>query len=163
MVREVILQPGEIFFGKEDVHIKTFLGSCVAITLWHPEQKQGGMCHYMLPTRGAPTTELDGRYADEAITLLLKAIAQYPAPIHEYEVKLFGGGNMFDAPEYIQSDNNVATRNIQAAWQLTKHLGLDIKAHHLGHYGHRSLIFELNSGSVWLRHHRLPHQRESRE
>ncbi|MGL4885335.1 MAG: chemotaxis protein CheD, partial [Aeromonas veronii] len=48
-------------------------------------------------------------------------------------------------------------------WQLTRHLGLDIKAHHLGHSGHRSLLFELSNGSVWLRHHRLPHQRESRE
>jgi chemotaxis protein CheD len=25
------------------------------------------------------------------------------------------------------------------------------------------LLFELSNGSVWLRHHRLPHQRESRE
>lgn len=54
MAREVILQPGELFFGKEDVVVKTLLGSCIAITLWHPEQKQGGMCHYMLPTRGNP-------------------------------------------------------------------------------------------------------------
>lgn len=121
------------------------------------------MCHYMLPTRGWPTTLLDGRYADEAITLLLQAIAQYPPPLDEYEIKLFGGGNMFDQPQYARRDNNVATRNIEAAWQLTRHLGLDIKAHHLGHSGHRSLIFELSNGSVWLRHHRLPHQRESRE
>ena len=163
MAREVILQPGELFFGKEDVVLKTVLGSCIAITLWHPEQKMGGMCHYMLPTRGWPTTLLDGRYADEAITLLLQAIAQYPPPLDEYEIKLFGGGNMFDQPQYAKRDNNVATRNIEAAWQLTRHLGLDIKAHHLGHSGHRSLIFELSNGSVWLRHHRLPHQRESRE
>lgn len=163
MAREVILQPGELFFGKEDVVLKTVLGSCIAITLWHPEQKMGGMCHYMLPTRGWPTTLLDGRYADEAITLLLQAIAQYPPPLDEYEIKLFGGGNMFDQPHYARRDNNVATRNIEAAWQLTRHLGLDIKAHHLGHSGHRSLIFELSNGSVWLRHHRLPHQRESRE
>lgn len=163
MAREVILQPGELFFGKEDVVLKTVLGSCIAITLWHPEQKMGGMCHYMLPTRGRPTPLLDGRYADEAITLLLQAVAQYPPPLDEYEIKLFGGGNMFNQPHYAKRDNNVATRNIEAAWQLTRHLGLDIKAHHLGHSGHRSLIFELSNGSVWLRHHRLPHQRESRE
>ena len=42
MAREVILQPGELFFGKEDVVLKTVLGSCIAITLWHPEQKMGG-------------------------------------------------------------------------------------------------------------------------
>ena len=163
MAREVILQPGELFFGKEDVVVRTVLGSCIAITLWHPEQKQGGMCHYMLPSRRNPSTKLDGRYADEALALLLQAASHYPAPIHGYEAKLFGGGNMFTEPQYAQSDNNVAAKNIQAAWQLTRHLGLDIKAHHLGHSGHRSLLFELSNGSVWLRHHRLPHQRESRE
>ena len=63
MAREVILQPGELFFGKEDVVVRTVLGSCIAITLWHPEQKQGGMCHYMLPSRRNPSAKLDGRYA----------------------------------------------------------------------------------------------------
>lgn len=91
MAREVILQPGELFFGKEDVVVRTVLGSCIAITLWHPEQKQGGMCHYMLPSRRNPSAKLDGRYADEALALLLQAASHYPAPIHEYEAKLFGG------------------------------------------------------------------------
>ncbi|MGL4251832.1 MAG: chemoreceptor glutamine deamidase CheD [Aeromonas sp.] len=159
MAREVILQPGEIFFGNEDVVVKTLLGSCIAITLWHPEQKQGGMCHYMLPSRGHPSTGLDGRYADEALTLLLQAASRYPATIHEYEVKLFGGGNMFTEQQYTRNDNSVATRNIEAAWQLTRQLGLDIKAHHLGRSGHRRVLFELSNGSVWLRHHYLPNQR----
>jgi len=163
MATEVILQPGDYFFGAEDIQIKAFLGSCIAITLWHPQHKLGGMCHFMLPSRGTMASTLDGRYGDEAVALLQQAIARYPAPLREYEAKLFGGGNMFGEPQYLQSDRNVAAKNIQAAWQLTCALGVDIKAHHLGHSGHRSLIFELHSGNVWLRHHRLPHQREPRK
>ncbi len=94
-MREVTLQPGEFYFGQDDTIIRTHLGSCVAITMWHPEQKRGGMCHYMLPSRGHSTMSLDGRYADEAIQLFINEISKHPAPIHEYEVKLFGGGNMF--------------------------------------------------------------------
>ncbi|WCH42012.1 hypothetical protein ONZ63_05765 [Aeromonas salmonicida] len=77
--------------------------------------------------------------------------------MHDYEVKLFGGGNMFIEQQTLTT-MNVAIKNIKAAWQLTQHLGLTIKAHHLGHAGHRSLIFELASGNVWVRHHRLPHR-----
>ncbi len=163
MQREIMLHPGEFFFGQDDAVIKTHLGSCVAITMWHPQHKSGGMCHYMLPTRGVKTTTLDGRYGDEAITLFLEAIRQYPSPIQEYEVKLFGGGHMFDITTPAGDYPNVADQNIQAAWQLTRHLGLTIKAHHLGLSGHRSLIFELNNGHVWVRHHRLPHHRGTEE
>lgn len=156
-MREVTLQPGEFYFGQDDTIIRTHLGSCVAITMWHPEQKRGGMCHYMLPSRGHSTMNLDGRYADEAIQLFINEISKHPAPIHEYEVKLFGGGNMFIEQQTLNT-MNVAIKNIKAARQLTQHTGLTIKAHHLGHAGHRSLIFELANGNVWVRHHRLPHR-----
>ena len=66
-MKEIMLQPGEFFFGQDDTIIRTHLGSCVAITMWHPEQKRGGMCHYMLPSRARSDDPLDGRYADEAI------------------------------------------------------------------------------------------------
>lgn len=45
----VTLQPGEFHFGGANTRIQTLLGSCVAITLWHPIRRIGGMCHYMLP------------------------------------------------------------------------------------------------------------------
>ena len=45
------LMPGDFVFGNSELKLKTLLGSCVAITLWHPDKKIGGMCHYMLPGR----------------------------------------------------------------------------------------------------------------
>ena len=43
----------------------------MALTLWHPQRRLGGMCHYLLPERGGATTVgLDGRYGTEAIDLL---------------------------------------------------------------------------------------------
>ena len=50
-VTEVFLQPGEFHFGHARTRIKTILGSCVAITMWHPILRIGGMCHYLLPAR----------------------------------------------------------------------------------------------------------------
>src|SRR5439155_18563598 len=42
---EIFLQPGEWYFGDADTRIRTLLGSCVAITMWHPRRCLGGMCH----------------------------------------------------------------------------------------------------------------------
>ena len=66
-VIDVFLQPGEFYFGEEKTRIRTLLGSCVAVTLWHPKLRIGGMCHYMLPRRprdkAGAAEKLDGRYA----------------------------------------------------------------------------------------------------
>ena len=102
---DIFLQPGEVYFGGRDTRIRTLLGSCVAITMWHPGMLAGGMCHYMLP--GAPAGRhgmLDGRYADEAMALMLCEIRNAYTSPDEYQVKLFGGGHMFSAHQAVSTD-----------------------------------------------------------
>jgi chemotaxis protein CheD len=152
---EIFLQPGELYFGDRDTRIRTVLGSCVSLTFWHPDLLVGGMCHYMLPNRaqerrGIRTRELDGRYADEAIELLIGEIKACGAPHREYQVKLFGGGNMF--PERRVPANNVGLRNVEVARQLAAKHGFNCVAEHLGGDGHRNVIFDIWSGHVWVRH-----------
>jgi len=50
----LMLMPGELHFGGEVQSLKTLLGSCVALTLWHPKRRIGGMCHFLLPSRQRP-------------------------------------------------------------------------------------------------------------
>jgi len=154
---EIFLQPGEIFFGDKDTRIRTILGSCVAITVWHPRRKIGGMCHYMLPARrrGKKIGVLDGKYADEALLLLLKEILRAATNPYEYEVKLFGGGNMFTATSRAQQELNVADRNVEAGRALLQQHGFTALVEHLGGHGHRQIIFEVGSGDVWVRQHAL--------
>lgn len=75
-VLEIFLQPGEFYFGDEKTRIRTLLGSCVAITMWHPKLNIGGMCHYMLPQNRRKETAhvLDGRYAVDAMQMFLREI-----------------------------------------------------------------------------------------
>lgn len=167
---EIFLQPGEIYFGDSSTRIRTVLGSCVAITLWHPREKVGGMCHYMLGRRRGPkhkaTAELDGKYADEALQLLLREIDAVGGNPREYEVKLFGGGNMFapvgNDPEARSQGSrnqargiNVADDNVVAGRELLARHGFAISAEQLGGRGHRQVIFEISSGDVWVRKHRV--------
>ena len=151
----VTLQPGEFHFGDANTRIQTLLGSCVAITLWHPIRRIGGMCHYMLPSRHTSTHELDGRYAEEAMQMFLRQAARHGTLPQEYQVKLFGGGNMFPAFSKPSAQGSVAENNIAAARRLVARHQLHLVAESLGHTGHRQVLFDIATGDVWVRHHRL--------
>jgi chemotaxis protein CheD len=155
--REAVLQPGDFHFGDRTTRIRTLLGSCVAITMWHPRALIGGMCHYLLPERpdqppGSPTAppdRLDGRYAEDAVDLFLAEIRAAGTSPTEYVVKMFGGGNQF--PQW-SADGGVAGRNVEAGLALLARHGLPLRATHLGGHGHRHVILDLWDGEVWVRH-----------
>ncbi len=156
---EVFLGPGDLYFGNRCTRIRTLLGSCVAITLWHPIALIGGMCHYMMPTRsrlgpGRELTyempDLSGKYADEALLILLHEIDAAATSPHDYQVKIFGGGNQF--PDHTTHAVDVAARNIDAGLHLLAERGMTLTSMHLGGTGHRQVILDIWSGDVWVRH-----------
>ncbi len=165
---EIFLQPGDFYFGDRDTRIRTVLGSCVSITMWHPQRLIGGMCHYMLPTRGQKRGgEPDGKYADEAMELFLREMRAANTRPSEYQVKLFGAGNMFPkagvpdcqhcTPEtaYFRPEGlcpKVSCRNRLVAYYLMQKHGFSIHAEHLGGDGHRQLFFDVWSGYAWMKH-----------
>ncbi len=147
---DVFLQPGEYFVADDGFRIRTLLGSCVSVTLWHPATRRGGMSHFLLPTRGnaAPGDEPDGRYADEALQLIVRELAQAGVPLSQCEAKVFGGGNMF--PGYTSASNiPVGLRNGEAARSLLAARGVPVVSESLYGHGHRQIIFDLASGDVW--------------
>ncbi len=149
---DIFLQPGEFYFSDKETRIRTLLGSCIAITLWHPRLQIGGMCHYLLP--GHPLdnrTDLDGRYAYDVIALFMRELEITHTKPSDYVVKIFGGGNQF--PNQLQKGHaNVPDKNIEIGRSLLKQHGFIIKAEHLGGTGHRNVIFDIWSGEVWIRH-----------
>lgn len=173
-VIEIYLQPGEYWFGDENTRIRTILGSCVAITLWHSHKRIGGMCHFMLPTRirsnsqqsrarPAPTVGPDGRYGDEAVRLLCEEIERSGCRATEFEAKLFGGGRMFrqgpqrqNAIRHDSATDSIHDRNIEAGRELMRRHGISVAAEHLGGLGHRQVIFDIWSGHAWMKHTPLP-------
>lgn len=57
------LLAGQLYFGTQAGTVRTLLGSCVALVLWHPQRRIGAMCHYLLPGRqrrdGSPDARFD--------------------------------------------------------------------------------------------------------
>jgi chemotaxis protein CheD len=148
-VIDIFLGPGDLYFGDRTSRIRTLLGSCVAVTLWHPRARIGGMCHYVVPTRrhlGTPH-DLSGHYADEAIDLLLEEIRATATSPQEYQVKMFGGGSQFT-----DLTMNVATKNVEAGLELLKTHNLSLTSMHFGGTGHRQVVLDVFTGDVWVRH-----------
>jgi chemotaxis protein CheD len=151
-VREIYLQPGQFHFGERNTRIRTILGSCVSIVMWHEKHLIGGMCHYILPKRNRSILDKpDGRYAEEAIELFMARIHTANTRSRDYQVKIFGGGNMF--PQYTKRGKcaDVPCQNVIAARTLIKRYGLNLVGEHLGGAGHRQIYFDIWNGHVWMR------------
>jgi len=149
---EIFLQPGEYFVGGAGFRVRTVLGSCVSVTLWHPQKRIGAMSHFLLANKVGPLTHpLDPRYGDQAILLMLAELVRHEVPPPECHVKLFGGGNMFPHHPNGNGDANVGQKNGQHARSLIRLLGLLIVSESLFGVGHRQIIFDLATGHVWSR------------
>ena len=149
---EIYLQPGGFHFGERNTRIRTLLGSCVSVVMWHERRLIGGMCHYILPKRsGSPRTPLDGRYAEDALELFMAKIREANTKPEDYQVKIFGGGNMFPKYRTREKCADVPCQNIVAARELIGRYGLNLVSENLGGVGHRQILFEIWNGHVWVR------------
>jgi chemotaxis protein CheD len=149
---EVFLHPGEWYFGGPDTVIRTLLGSCVSITLWHPKLLVGGMCHFLLSHRKGPASDcFSGRYAEEAMLLLLHEVLATGRPLREFHAKLIGGSTVLMVIERSLPEHDVPARNIEAARRLAHQLSLKVQAEDLGGTSARVVKFYVRTGDVWIR------------
>lgn len=140
----VVLQPGEWFFGQAPGVIRTLLGSCVAVTVWHPILRCGGMCHYLLPNRPRVDQGLlvpNGRYGVDALQFLHCEMIER-APLREYHVSCFGGAMMFSGNHTVGQSNMA----LAMKW-MSLHL-LSPKQTEMGGLKGRKIQLDLDSGTL---------------
>jgi len=149
---EIYLNPGEYFVGDARFKVRTLLGSCVSMVIWHAQLQYGAMSHCILSRRQVGSAlQLDGSYVDEVLELMVRQLQKLGVPLHECVAKVFGGGNMFPEQQ-ILDQLNVGKKNGEAAKALLQKYGLPIISEDLFSEGHRELIFDVKSGEVWVRH-----------
>lgn len=109
------------------------------------------MCHFMLPNRRIRGNRLSGKYADEAFEMFMLEVEFHRTLPGDYQVKLFGGGEMF--PQHKPAlVSGVPDMNIEAALQLAEQYHLNVTAQDVGRTGHRNIVFDTWSGHVWVKH-----------
>jgi len=155
----IFLNPGDFYFSSSGQQITTILGSCIAITLWHPVLHIGGMCHFVMPAAPAsnlnsiPAAKAKGYYADDALLLFKHEVESRGTSLMAYEAKVFGGGH--SQARVKQGTKTIGDQNIIAAITLLARHKMTIKATHLGESRYRRLIFDTNTGDVWLKHEQI--------
>ncbi|MEK8033730.1 chemotaxis protein CheD [Ideonella sp. DXS29W] len=145
----LFLMPGEWYFGREAMSVRTLLGSCVAVTLWHPVKQMGGMCHYLLPERRGPAGAPDGRYGIEAIELLVQRLKRAGTQPDEYVAHLYGGADTM--PDATGVKLNVGERNIETGWTLIDKYGFQLDGVDVGDHIPRNVTLHLASGEVHVK------------
>jgi chemotaxis protein CheD len=104
--------PGEYYVADDrDLVVTTTLGSCVAVCLWDPALRLGGMNHIMLPEGSPGDGEAAGRYGSFAMELLINALLRRGALRQRLQAKVFGGGAVVAGMERL----NVGERNARFA------------------------------------------------
>jgi len=151
----VHLAPGDYFVGDARYRVRTLLGSCVSITLWHAAQRRGAMSHFLLADRPdrphAPDLlRLDGRYGDEALTLMLRRLARHDIRPQDCQAKVFGGADMFPRTRAARRPA-VGRRNGNAATEMLARCGIEVVSTSLFGSGYRVIVFDIATGDVWAR------------
>lgn len=143
----ITLGQGDLYFGAAPGTITTLLGSCVAVTLWHRRLHIGGMCHIVVPHR--IKQDYDNRYPHCAVDQFMKDIYRYGTRPGEYEVGIYGGGNMFPN---IQTNVSlqVGQRNIERMLELMDESGFVVSEFHVGGHCYRRVLLRLDNGEVQI-------------
>ena len=125
------------------------LGSCIAVMVYEPAQKIGGMLHYMLPESSldqAKAAQNPYMFGDTGIPLLFEKLRACGAG-KKLSVRLAGGAQVLD-PQNVFA---IGKRNYLAAKKVLWKLGAFIESEMVGGEVSRTVRLDLSNGKSWLR------------
>ncbi len=144
------LLPSAIYTSDTPAIISTLLGSCVAVCLWDPVTRAGGMSHYLLPlwnAEGLPSP----KYGNVAIPKLIEKIQSYGAKKNNITAKIFGGGAVLQVADRRNRFLNVGARNIEIAFEILKKEGIWIQNYDVGGNTGRKIIMNTTDFKIRLK------------
>jgi len=141
----VYLFPGQVHAAAKPTRISTILGSCIAVCLFDPARRIGGMNHFMLPHyagAGAATA----RFGNIAMEELFAKLTALGARLPFLQARVFGGSAMFGT----SGSNHLGMKNEQYAREILAARGIRILDIDTGGARGRKLIFHTDEGKAWL-------------
>lgn len=138
------LYPSALMVSSEPCEIMTILGSCVAVCLYDPALRIGGINHFMLPLWNG-TGLASPKYGNIAIEKLIEKLKQLGCKPGKLKAKVFGGGEVISN---IRQQISIGARNIEIAKDILKESGIPIVSFSLGGKYGRKIIFNTSTGEV---------------
>jgi len=143
---QVYLHAGQLVAASNPTAITTVLGSCVAVCLYDPVAKVGGMNHFLLPL--LVDREQSPRFGTVAIPQLVAAVEKAGASRHALVAKVFGGASVIAA---MTSGRRLGEENARLALRLLEELRIPVLDHDVGGGRGRKLVFFADEGTAWVR------------
>lgn len=141
------LYPAALFAEPEPYMVDTILGSCVAVCLYDPIKKMGGINHYMLPYWNG-TGLASPKYGNIAIQKLVEKVLAMGASKENLQAKIFGGG------EVVETKTNmfkIGERNIEIAENMLAEMRIKITGKSIGGKQGRKIRFNTETGVVLMK------------
>ncbi len=126
------------------------LGSCIALAMHDPVSGAGGMAHFMLPDSAIDPAKAEANpwmFADTAIPLLLRRMADLGAEKRRLAVRAAGGAQVIDDKGVF----NIGKRNCLAMRKILWKAGIMLREEATGGTVSRSVRLEVGTGKFWLR------------
>jgi len=154
--QEIVVKIADLAVAREPAVISTHgLGSCLAICLYDPQAKVGGMAHVMLPSPELVKNQTNAaKFPISAIAAMLAEIERLGGSRRRLTAKLAGGARMFGAlltTSKGAGTANIGQRNAQEARAELERLGIPIVAEDTGSDYGRSVEFLVSNGTVLVR------------
>jgi chemotaxis protein CheD len=134
----------------EAVLVTYALGSCIAICMFDPVAKVGGLLHIMLPDSGLDAKKAEANpymFADTGIGSLLRMMAASGALQKRITVRLAGGAQVVDARDLF----SIGKRNYTAVRKILWKEGLLVDGEIVGGEVSRTVRLEVGSGRFMVR------------
>ncbi|HET7790570.1 MAG TPA: chemotaxis protein CheD [Gemmatimonadales bacterium] len=150
--RELVVKVADWAADHGDAAISTLgLGSCVAIMLYDPKSKVGGMAHVLLPSKSlSRDTSNPAKFPETAVPLLIQRLVALGGDPRHLVAKLAGGASMF-AQLMTPGSVQMGERNVVACRAALRAAGIPIAAEAVGGNAGRSVRFVLEDGRVEIR------------
>jgi len=149
LMRKYLL-PGQLFATRVPHEITTVLGSCVAVCLWDPVLRAGGMNHFMLPAYNG-NGEPSDRYGDIAIRNLVMRMDSLGSRRGNLRAKVYGGGNVLCSP--VESGLQlIGLKNVTIAREVLSLEGVEVVSEQVGQMHGRKLRFNTHTGALNVEH-----------
>lgn len=133
----------------EDTLVTYALGSCIAVVLYDPVARVGGMLHLMLPDSSLDQSKAERNpymFADTGIPLLFRSAYGQGAEKKRLNVWLAGGAQVVESTMF-----DIGKRNYLAARKILWKAGVLVQAEATGGTTSRTIRLELETGNLWLR------------
>jgi chemotaxis protein CheD len=148
----ITIHPGEYFATKDDTIISTILGSCVAVGLFDPRTKTGGLNHFMLPGESGKIDLIkspNAKYGMYAMELLINDLMKLGVKKISLLAKVFGGGSVLKLSG--GGGSKIPGNNIDFAFEYLREEGIPVIASDVGGCEPRKIFFFAQSGKVLLK------------